>query len=163
MIFVTVGTHEQQFDRLIKYMDDWAGSNDEEVIIQTGYSNYEPKHCEWKKLYSYESMTVMVKKARIVITHGGPSSFLLVNQLGKIPLVVPRKKEFYEHVNNHQLDFCSAVSDRYNNIILIKDVNTIGSVIQRYNDIVENMKIIRNSNNKKFCKMFSLIINELMK
>ena len=24
MIFVTVGTHEQQFNRLVQYMDKWA-------------------------------------------------------------------------------------------------------------------------------------------
>ena len=45
MIFVTVGTHEQPFDRLVKYMDGWAAEHDEKVIIQTGFSTYEPEHC----------------------------------------------------------------------------------------------------------------------
>ena len=40
MIFVTVGTHEQQFNRLIEYMDIWASEHDEKVVIQTGYSSY---------------------------------------------------------------------------------------------------------------------------
>ena len=39
MIFVTVGTHEQQFDRLVEYMDYWAGEHTEDVIIQTGFSS----------------------------------------------------------------------------------------------------------------------------
>ena len=47
MIFVTVGTHEQQFNRLVEYMDKWADEHDEKVVIQTGYSTYEPKYCEW--------------------------------------------------------------------------------------------------------------------
>ena len=40
MIFVTVGTHEQPFDRLIQKIDEWKrnGIVNEEVIIQTGYS-----------------------------------------------------------------------------------------------------------------------------
>ena len=44
MIFVTVGTHEQPFDRLIKCVDELKRDNKikENVIIQTGYSNYEP-------------------------------------------------------------------------------------------------------------------------
>lgn len=29
MIFVTVGTHEQQFNRLVEYMDKWAGEHEE--------------------------------------------------------------------------------------------------------------------------------------
>ena len=55
MIFVTVGTHEQPFNRLIKYMDQFAMRMElgEDVIIQTGYSTYEPKHCIWRKLFSY--------------------------------------------------------------------------------------------------------------
>ena len=69
MIFVTVGTHEQQFNRLIEYMDKWATENAEEVIIQTGYSTYEPQNCKWQKLFSYQEMCKYVDAARIVITH----------------------------------------------------------------------------------------------
>ena len=49
-------------------------------------------------------MNELVEKARIVITHGGPSSFLMVLQKGKIPIVVPRQKQFDEHVNDHQVE-----------------------------------------------------------
>ena len=39
MIFVTVGTHEQQFNRLIKEVDRLKGEGliQDEVIIQTGF------------------------------------------------------------------------------------------------------------------------------
>ena len=45
MIFVTVGTHEQQFNRLIKEVDRLVeeGIIKEEVFIQIGYSDYDPK------------------------------------------------------------------------------------------------------------------------
>lgn len=42
MIFVTVGTHEQQFNRLVQYMDKWASEHEEKVVIQSGYCTYEP-------------------------------------------------------------------------------------------------------------------------
>ena len=43
MIFVTVGTHEQSFNRLVKYMDEYKKNNiDEDIIIQTGFSTYIP-------------------------------------------------------------------------------------------------------------------------
>lgn len=40
MIFVTVGTHEQQFDRLVRCVDRLKaeGKITEEVMIQTGFS-----------------------------------------------------------------------------------------------------------------------------
>ena len=42
MIFVTVGTHEQPFNRLIECIDNLKkdGVIQEDVIIQTGYSTY---------------------------------------------------------------------------------------------------------------------------
>lgn len=52
MIFVTVGTHEQPFNRLVKAIDKLKkdGVITEDVIMQTGYSTYEPKYCKWDKL-----------------------------------------------------------------------------------------------------------------
>ena len=43
MIFVTVGTHEQPFDRLLKCIDKMIedGVIKESVIVQKGYTNYE--------------------------------------------------------------------------------------------------------------------------
>ena len=58
MIFVTVGTHEQPFNRLIKKIDELKqdGTIEEDVIIQTGFSTYEPKYCQWSKLIPYQQM-----------------------------------------------------------------------------------------------------------
>ena len=58
MIFVTVGTHEQPFDRLISYVDRLKGKGviTEEVIVQTGFSTYIPGHCIWGRLFPYEEM-----------------------------------------------------------------------------------------------------------
>jgi len=162
MIFVTVGTHEQSFNRLVEYMDKWAAQNKEEVIIQTGFSSYEPRHCKWSKLYPYEIMIKNVGKARIVITHGGPSSFIMPLQMSKIPIVIPRKKEFDEHVNDHQVDFCNQVAKRQGNIIVVEDVSKIGDVIKRYDRIVNGMKKGIQSNNKKFCIEFEKIVSTLI-
>jgi UDP-N-acetylglucosamine transferase subunit ALG13 len=47
-----------------------------------------------------------VEKADIVITHGGPSSFIMPLQIGKIPIVVPRQKKYNEHTSlNQRMDF----------------------------------------------------------
>lgn len=163
MIFVTVGTHEQQFNRLVEYMDKWAAEHDEKVVMQTGYSTYEPKHCEWSKLYPYQKMVEMVNEARVVITHGGPSSFIMPLQIGKTPIVVPRMKKYDEHVNDHQLLFCHQVADRVGNIILVDDVDQISNTISTYDKIVKNMKSSLNSNNEQFNRRLSEIVDDLMK
>ena len=161
MIFVTVGTHEQQFDRLIEYMDKWAAGHDEEVVIQTGYSEYEPKNCQCSKLYPYEKMRELTDKARIVISHGGPSSFITSLQDGKIPIIVPRMHKHREHINDHQVEFCREVVKRWGNIIVIEDIDELGDVIERYYEITKNMRNNYKSNNARFCAEFEKIVENM--
>lgn len=165
MIFVTVGTHEQPFNRLVEYIDIMKrdGMIDEEVVIQTGYSTYEPQYCTWKKLYPYQQMVKFVDKARIVITHGGPSSFIMPLQVGKTPIVVPRQKKYDEHVNDHQVEFAQEVARRMGTIISVVDVDKLGEVIKNYDEIVGNMHAGSTSNNAKFCEELEMIVNNMFK
>jgi UDP-N-acetylglucosamine transferase subunit ALG13 len=162
MIFVTVGTHEQQFNRLVECMDKWAGIHDEQVVIQTGFSSYIPRNAEWKKLLTYSEMVENVKKARIIITHGGPSSFIMPLQTGKIPIVVPRRKEFEEHVNDHQYDFCKKVERQMQNIIVVDDVKELDEVIEHYDERIVGISGDIASNNDRFCMEFERIVWELI-
>lgn len=161
MIFVTVGTHEQQFDRLVEYIDRLGEKKEEEIIVQTGFSTYEPKYCMWSRFFPYGEMDEYIRKARIVITHGGPSSFIAPLQVGKIPIVVPRKKEFGEHVNDHQLNFCREVAKRQGGIIEVEDIGELDEKIEKYDEIVSGMKSVNTSNNSKFCEEFEKIVNKL--
>lgn len=160
MIFVTVGTHEQPFNRLIEYMDHWAETHNEKVIMQTGFSTYIPKHAEWKKLYPYQEMIEMVKDARIVITHGGPSSFIMPLQFGKKPIVVPRQAKYNEHVNDHQLYFCKEVEKRMGSIDVVENVNELANIIEQHD--IEASNSTMNSNNRAFCDAFGKVVNDLL-
>ena len=163
MIFVTIGTHEQSFNRLVEYMDKWAEKHDEKVIIQTGYSTCEPEYCEWKRSYPYQKILQMVSEARIVITHGGPSSFIIPLESGKIPIVVPRKKQFHEHINDHQTEFSRQFAQRQGNIIVVENINDLGNIIENYENIVRNMKNNMVSNNESFCKNLESIVKKKKK
>lgn len=159
MIFVTVGTHEQSFDRLIKELDNLVERKiiNEEVFIQTGYSHYKPKYCSYKDMISYDEMVKYTKDARIVITHGGPGSIFLPIQYGKKPIVVPRNPEFNEHVDQHQIDFAKRMAND-NRVDIVLDINELGDKIINYKNYIENEL----GNNKDlFVKKFSKLINEL--
>lgn len=163
MIFVTVGTHEQPFNRLIECIDQLKhdGLINEEVVIQTGYSTYEPQYCVWKKLYPYQKMLEFVKNARIVITHGGPSSFIMPLQIGKIPIVVPRRHEYDEHVNDHQVTFSKAVAERMGTIIIVEDTDELADTIRKYDEIVDGMGNGLKSNNAAFNEQLGKIVDEM--
>jgi len=91
MIFVTVGTHEQPFNRLIQKIDELKkdGIINEDVIIQTGFSTYEPKYCQWSKLIPYQQM---VKNVAERTGFASPSAFILFfkRNTGKTP------RQFFE-------------------------------------------------------------------
>ena len=162
MIFVTVGTHEQPFNRLIQKIDELKenGTIQEDVIIQTGFSTYEPKYCQWSKLIPYQQMIKNVEDARIVITHGGPASFVMPLQIGKTPIVVPRQYQYNEHVNDHQVEFARNVAERMGTIIPVEDIEKLEEVITDYDQIVAGMGHGMSSNNKRFCRSLGeMVIN----
>lgn len=164
MIFVMVGTHEQPFDRLIKEIDELKGMGviSDDIFIQSGFTNYSPKNCEFSKIVPYDVVKRKIEEATIVITHGGPASFIASLQAGKIPIVVPRQYEFNEHVNNHQVDFVKAVEERNRNIIGVYDINDLKDVIMNYETIIKSLNKEKESNNKSFCERFEKEIQKII-
>lgn len=165
MIFVTVGTHEQSFERLVKEMDHLKedGTIMEEIVIQKGFTEYEPKNCIAHKLIGYDDMQKYINEARIIITHGGPASFIAPLSIGKVPIVVPRQKEFNEHVNNHQVEFVQQVVARDNTLIPVYDIKDLKDKILNYDNIVKDMKENYKSNNKEFNYQLENEIKSLFK
>ncbi len=163
MIFVTVGTHEQQFDRLIRCVDHLKRDNviQEEVVMQIGFGTYEPKYCSWGRMLPYEEMERHIADARIVITHAGPSSFFMSLRFGKIPIVVPRQFAFHEHVNNHQVDFLMTAKDCLRNIIPVMDIGALKETIMAYDTIVSGMNCEWNENNEHFNRELKSLVGEM--
>lgn len=162
MIFVTVGTHEQQFNRLVKAVDDLKIDKkiSEPVFIQTGYSSYTPKKCAFKKFLSIDEMHEYMKRADVIITHGGPSSFIMALQYNKIPLVVPRLEKYHEHVNNHQFNFCEELVTRNFPIKLVEDTQLLAQEIAKIENSETQKKI--QTNNDIFVEKFGQIVSKLL-
>ncbi|MEE6637642.1 glycosyltransferase [Limosilactobacillus pontis] len=163
MIFVTVGTHEQPFNRLIKCLDELKANNiiNDSIIIQKGYSTYIPKFCKYYDFLPYDVMDKYVREANIVITHGGPATFLMPLKYNKVPIVVPRQQKFNEHINNHQVKFVKFIEQQNNNIIAVYDINRLGNAIINYKKTIKNMNNGEHSNNEIFNKKFSKIVDGL--
>ena len=110
MIFITVGTHDQQFTRLIRWIDKIAPEINEEIIIQTGFTDYIPKNC--KSFKWAPSLDPYYKKARVVISHGGSSVWEFVYKHNKPLIVVPRQSKYNEHINEHQVEFAVSFEEK---------------------------------------------------
>lgn len=110
MIFVSVGTHHQPFDRIVIAADRIAVELGEHVILQRGASRIPAPHAEVFDTLPPDRFEELLKTARVVVLHAGSSSFLQARSLGRRPIVVPRSPEHGEHVDGHQIAFARSLS-----------------------------------------------------
>lgn len=109
MIFVSVGTHDAPFDRLLLAGDRLAVELGEEVLVQRGVSRLPLPHCAVVDFASPSDLDAWMREARVVVLHAGSSSFLQARALGRVPVVVPRRPEHGEHVDDHQVRFAASL------------------------------------------------------
>ncbi|NAS89366.1 hypothetical protein C4E24_06475 [ANME-1 cluster archaeon AG-394-G21] len=131
-IFVTAGTLSTGFDRLPIEIDVLIEKRviQEKVIAQIGSSKYTPKNYEWFKFTSKEAYWNIMKESKIVITHGGVGSITNALKFNKRTIVVPRRKEFGEVVNNHQLEITREL-EKQEKIIAVYDIQDLEKALKQ--------------------------------
>ena len=156
MLFVTVGTHNQQFERLIKKIDEIAPKIGKEIIIQTGYTEYKPKNCKHKAFFTQKDFEKICKGASVVITHGGIGSIITPLKMGKPVIVVPRLKQYNEHTDDHQLQITKEL-EKQGKIIAVYDVaNLMGAIKKARQHRVKNFE-----KNRKISTLIENFIQKL--
>jgi UDP-N-acetylglucosamine transferase subunit ALG13 len=111
MIFVTVGTNETRFDRLLRAVED-LGHGGEDVVVQAGASDVRPAGARCVDFLPFDAMVEHVDRARVVVTHAGVGSILLALSRGRRPVVVPRLHRFGEAVDDHQVPLARRLAGR---------------------------------------------------
>lgn len=114
LVFVTVGNATQGFERLLKAADDAAGNGifgDEQVFMQTGNNpNFRASHCQQEPFVEMHRFEALLKDASLVISHGGAGTLINLLQNGRVPIVMPRRRRYSEHVDDHQVELVKALS-----------------------------------------------------
>jgi UDP-N-acetylglucosamine transferase subunit ALG13 len=149
-IFVTVGTLSTDFDRLLKEIDMLIekGVIREKVIAQIGSSKYTPKNYEWFRFTSKEVYWDTLKECKIVITHGGIGSITNALKFNKRTIVVPRRKEFGEVANNHQLEIAREL-ERQGKIIAVYDIQDLKKALK----LAEKFEVTTDKNKSEVAKI----------
>lgn len=109
MIFVTVGTHEQPFLRLINAVENLE--TDETKIIQYGYSYPGQILPGYEKFMDFDRVRQLMREAKVTITHGGTGSVINALSLGCPLVVAPRYQRYGEHIDDHQLELVHKFAD----------------------------------------------------
>lgn len=108
MIFVTVGTHHQPFERLLNALGDL----EDELVVQFGPGARPPGVERAEAFMSFDTMLECFRAADKVITHAGVGSIICASREGHLPLVVPRRSDLGEHVDDHQVELTRALEER---------------------------------------------------
>lgn len=102
MIVVTVGM-QLGFNRLIAAMDGLAPGLGMPVVAQTGKGTYVPRNMEARVKIAPAEFETLVGEARLIVAHAGIGTVLTAARCGKPILLMPRRADFGEHRNDHQL------------------------------------------------------------
>jgi UDP-N-acetylglucosamine transferase subunit ALG13 len=113
MILVTVGTHNQGFDRLVRAADEMAALSNEDVIIQYGSAVYEPQYAARRfRFTTSQEMEDLTARARVIVMHAAAGSLILSLRLKKPLVVVPRLRKHNEVIDNHQIQLATALDEK---------------------------------------------------
>ncbi|MDF9824974.1 UDP-N-acetylglucosamine transferase subunit ALG13 [Breznakia sp. PF5-3] len=153
MIFVTLGTQDKSFVRLLKEIDKLIddGIINDEVVVQSGYTKYNSKNMKILDFIPFDEFNTYLEKSNYIITHGGVGSILTSITMDKKVIAVSRLKEFNEHENNHQVEIVSRFNDmRYIlGCLQVKDINDAVLKIESF--VPQPYR----SNNEQFCNQIA--------
>lgn len=131
MIFVTVGSQKFQMDRLLRALEQLicAGVLKEEIIAQTGYCTYLPSNMKCTPFFDKTEMEEHLRSCSLLICHAGAGSIISGSQNGKKIIVVPRRKQYGEHVDDHQLELAQAFSQG-GHVLVAEDTDRLEQMIR---------------------------------
>lgn len=133
MIFVTLGTQDKSFKRVLDILDKAIKEEiiKEEVIVQLGFTKYESENM---KLFSYcntDDFNNYIRNCDLLITHGGVGSIFTGLENDKKVMAIARVKKYKEHTNDHQLDIVESFTEEG----YILSFNDYDSFVRSYNEV----------------------------
>ncbi len=111
-VLVTLGTDVHPFDRLVS----WT----ERLIQEVPALDVTVQHGTTRSAAGADNVAMMdggefseaLAHSDLVISQGGPGGIFEARSAGRLPLVVPRRQELGEHVDNHQVIFTSMLAEQ---------------------------------------------------
>lgn len=107
MILATVGTHGQPFPRFIEMLREL----EDEIVLQHGHNPRPEGFRRADAFLAFDEILAHMREARAVVTHAGVGSILCAREAGHVPIVVPRRAELGEHVDDHQAELAHTLEE----------------------------------------------------
>ena len=132
MIFVTLGTQDKTFKRLLEMIDKEIikGNIKEKVVVQAGFTKYDTKNMEIFDLLDKDDFDKYIKNCDLLITHGGVGAILTGLKNNKKVIACPRLAKYKEHMNDHQVQIIERFTDA-GYILPLYENDDLGKVIKK--------------------------------
>jgi UDP-N-acetylglucosamine transferase subunit ALG13 len=128
MIFVSVGTHEAPFDRMLDAV--FALGLDEELVVQHGPSTVRANGAIATDYLSFDDVVRHIRDARAVVMHAGVGSVMISLANGKRPIVMARRERFGEHVDDHQVELARRL-EANGLVTVVDDASSLAAALDR--------------------------------
>ena len=152
MIFVTLGTQDKPFNRLLEAVQKQIDNKKikGKVIVQAGCTKFESKDMEIFDLIDRDKFADLMKSCDILITHGGVGSIITGLKNDKKVIAAPRLAKYKEHTNDHQLQIIEKFSDT-------------GLILPLYdfNNLAKTLKDIKKFKPKNILLPYKKFVNEI--
>ena len=161
MIFVTLGTQDKSFKRLLDMVEKaiQEGYIKEKVVVQAGVTEYNSSNMDIYNLLSMDKFNEYIEKCDLLITHGGVGSIINGLKNNKKVIAVPRLIKYDEHESDHQIQIVDAFYEK-GYILKLDENNDLGKLIKDIEKFKPNKFV---SNNEHFVNLIDKMIGEWIK
>jgi len=147
MIFVTLGTQDKSFIRLLEAIQKQIdlGNIKQKVIVQAGYTKFQSNDMEIFDLVSMDDFNKYMDECDLLITHGGVGCILDGLKRNKKIIASARLKEYGEHTNDHQLQIIETFENN-GYVLKLDNFDELDKVLAKSKSFKPNKFISNNGN-----------------
>ena len=128
-VVVTLGTYRGYgFQRIVRRLIEILPP-ETDVLWQTGDTDTSGLGIAGHDTIPERDLTDAMREADVVISHAGIGTALAAFEVGKSPLLVPRRASWHEHVDDHQIQIASELSSRSLAVTMEADAITYDDLV----------------------------------
>lgn len=158
MIFVTLGTQDKTFERLLIKLDEMIdkGIINNNLIVQAGSTKYNSKNMKILDYIDMNQFNTYIKDCDYMITHAGVGTIINGINHGKKIIAVARRAKYGEHENDHQVE----ITIKFSNMGYIVGCLDVDELEDKYTLLDDLVVKPYQSNNDSFVSLIKALIEK---
>jgi UDP-N-acetylglucosamine transferase subunit ALG13 len=128
--FISLGNARQPFYRLLDAVVGLQEILPRPIVVQHGHTPFDAEKMETMDFVGMEQFMERLSGAKILILHAGVGAVLQAVETGHLPVVMPRRRMFGEHVDDHQVDFARAM-EQQGLVVVANTAEELGVAVRR--------------------------------